>query len=249
MSILENIKKRSRVSAYSSRINYLTSIQRDISIIEDGVSKVIENIGKGARSLVVYGEPQSGKTEFMIALVCKLLDEGKKTIFVIMNDNTELEVQNFQRFKAAMQINPSPMTAEQFIELPNDEKKSNNQKIVFCRKNSSNLKKLITEARFLDDRLIIDDEADYASPDGNINKDSDPSTINYLVKNLGHLENTGNGIYIGVTATPGRLDLNGTFANDSKNWVFLKSHNQYKGREFFFPLTEKQKKKATIYLH
>ena len=70
----------------------------------------------------------------MIALVCKLLDEGRKTIFVIMNDNTELEVQNFNRFKEAAQINPSPLTAEQFMELPDDDKKTEQQKIIFVER-------------------------------------------------------------------------------------------------------------------
>ena len=42
------------------------------------------NINNGAKSFVVYGEPQSGKTEFMIAMVCKLLDEGFETIFIIL---------------------------------------------------------------------------------------------------------------------------------------------------------------------
>lgn len=221
-------------------MHYLNANERETSIIEDGIKKVSENLANGARSLVVYGEPQSGKTEFMIALVCRLLDEGKKTIFVIMNDNTELEVQNYERFKEAVQINPSPMTAEQFIELPNTDKKTGQQKIIFCRKNASILRKLIQEARFLKDRLVIDDEADFASPDGKVNKDSEPSMINKLVQQLGQLSPEEQGTYIGVTATPGRLDLNGTFANNSRDWVFLKSHKAYKGREFFFPISEQQ---------
>lgn len=229
-------------------MHYLTAKGRETSIIEDGIRKVSENLANGARSLVVYGEPQSGKTEFMIALVCRLLDEGKRTIFVIMNDNTELEVQNFERFKEAVQINPSPMTAEQFIELPSSDKKTAQQKIIFCRKNASILRKLIDEARFLEDRLIIDDEADFASPDGKINKDCQPSTINKLVQQLGQLSPDVKGTYIGVTATPGRLDLNGTFANNSGDWVFLKSHKAYKGREFFFPISEEQNNKSDYIL-
>ena len=74
------------------------------SLISKPVTQVLEKLDAGVRSLVVYGEPQSGKTEFMIALVCKLLDSGKKTIFVLMNDNTELETQNFRRFKL---VNPA----------------------------------------------------------------------------------------------------------------------------------------------
>ena len=51
---------------------------------------------KKGNSFVIYGEPQSGKTELMIALTCKLLDCGFKTIFIVVNDNTELENQNLK---------------------------------------------------------------------------------------------------------------------------------------------------------
>ena len=54
------------------------------------------------------------------------------------------------------------------------------------------------------------------------------------------------GIYIGVTATPGRLDLNNTLLNNSKDWVFLKSHSAYKGRSFFFPTDENDIKEKYI---
>ena len=248
MSLIQELKKSKKGSAFDSRVDYLRQQNRDTSIIEDGIRQVSENLQAGAKSLVVYGEPQSGKTEFMIALVCKLLDEGRKTIFVIMNDNTELEVQNFERFKEAAQINPSPMTAEQFMELPDEDKKTEQQKIIFCRKNAAILRKLIVETRFLADRLVIDDEADFASPDGKINKDSEPSTINDLVQKLGDLPPEGSGTYIGVTATPGRLDLNGTFANNSSDWVFLRSHSAYKGREFFFPISQEQKESSNYIL-
>ena len=248
MSLIDELLNTTRESAYNSRIHHLNEQKRETSIVEDGIRQVNENLNAGAKSLVIYGEPQSGKTEFMIALVCKLLDEGKKTIFVIMNDNTELEVQNFERFKEAVQINPSPMTAEQFIDLPDSDKKTEQQKIIFCRKNASILRRLIDETRFLKDRLVIDDEADFASPDGKVNKDSEPSTINNLVQKLGNLPPEGSGTYIGVTATPGRLDLNGTFANDSSHWIFLRSHSSYKGREFFFPISQEQKDKSDYIL-
>ena len=249
MSILDRLETKSHISAFDDRLNYLSTRNRDVSIISDGVRQVIENISSGTRSLVVYGEPQSGKTEFMIALVCKLLDEGKKTIFVIMNDNTDLEDQNFDRFLQATQINPSPMTAPQFVNLLDGDKKTDLPRVIFCRKNGRNLEKLITEARFLKDRVVLDDEADYASPDTNINKDEyDPSKINELVEKLGDLSETGTGVYIGVTATPGRLDLNGTFANDARKWVFLGSHAAYKGRAFFFPISEEQKRESNYIL-
>ena len=66
---------------------------RDPQLIQNGIADVLRVLESGARSFVIYGEPQSGKTEFMIALVCKLLDQGRQSIFLIMNDNTELETQ------------------------------------------------------------------------------------------------------------------------------------------------------------
>ena len=87
-------------------------------------------------------------------------------------------------------------------------------------------------------RVVIDDEADYASPNAKINK-NEVTAINKFLGELGNFENEDDrGTYIGVTATPARLDLNNTFLNDSKEWIFLNSHSNYKGRSFFFPLTE-----------
>ena len=44
------------------------------------------------------------------------------------------------------------------------------------------------------------------------------------------------GIYIGVTATPARLDLNNTFDNNNEVWVDFPPHNEYTGQDIFFPL-------------
>ena len=220
---------------YKDRISSLKEKGFDSSHVENGVESVIEKLSSGAKSFVVYGEPQSGKTEFMIALTCALLDSGKQTIFVVMNDNTTLEIQNFRRFKEAPQINPTPMRHTEFMDLREEDKKTQTQRVIFCRKNSKNLEKLITETRFLKDRVVIDDEADYASPNSKIKKEQQ-SQINLKVGELGQLDRGG--IYIGVTATPGRLDLNNTFANDTDDWVFLTSHEKYIGRRFFFPVSK-----------
>ncbi len=249
MSYLDDLGISYSSARYKSRIAYLKDQKIDPTIIEKGVNELIKNIGDGAQRLVVYGEPQSGKTEFMIALVCKFLDEGKKTIFVIMNDNTELESQNYRRFKLATQIDPSPLMLDQFLDLEERDKRDDRQRVIFCRKNSANLQKAITDGRFLEDRLILDDEADFASPDSKINKNEKASTINSLVTELGQLGKDGSGQYIGVTATPGRLDLNGTFANDADKWIFLESHSKYKGRSFFFPHNGSLVEKSDYILH
>ncbi len=233
---LENNSKNNR---YKERINALKQDGFDTSIIEEGindVNKVLDD--KNGNSFVVYGEPQSGKTEFMIALTCQLLDKGYKTIFILVNDNTELESQNFYRFINAQQLDPAPKKESHYIGLPNSQLKRDTKRVIFCRKNKNLMENMITNARFFTNRVVIDDEADYATPDSNINKtDKDPTKINEKVSQLVQLDKGG--VYIGVTATPGRLDLNNTLLNKSEDWVFLRSHNNYKGREFFFPTDKK----------
>ena len=186
--------------------------------MQSGVNETLKNIKNGAKSFVVYGEPQSGKTEFMIALVCKLLDEKYETIFIIMNDNTELEYQNYDRFLQCKEMSASPKSAYEISNMEPSELKSGVQRIIFCRKNNTNLQNLLVACRFMKSRVIIDDEADYASPNSKINKEQDPSKINLLVNKLIN-DNGENGSYIGVTATS-RLDVN-TFLNKAKDWVFL----------------------------
>lgn len=232
---LETSQKNAK--CYEARIERLKQMGRDPSLIQQGIADVLRVLEQGHKSFVVYGEPQSGKTEFMIALVCKLLDMGRQTIFVVMNDNTELEMQNYDRFHHAQELNPTPELSTQILSMDDSDLKTPKQRVIFCRKNSSNLQKLIHKCRFMTDRVVIDDEADYATPNAKINKD-DVTAINKNVGLLGDLNTGGKGTYIGVTATPARLDLNNTFLNDSKNWIFLDSHKYYKGRQFFFPVTQ-----------
>ena len=123
MSEIQNILNRnsSNVKLYRKRIGALKSKGLDTSIIEQGVSEAIAKIDNGKKSFVIYGEPQSGKTEMMIALTCKLFDQGYKTIFLIMNDNTELENQNFVRFLQTKELNPAPKLAKELVKLSNDQ--------------------------------------------------------------------------------------------------------------------------------
>lgn len=248
MSILDDLASVP-VGCFDSRMEYLQRVKGyNTKIYENGVSDCMKRISSGAKSFVVYGEPQSGKTEFMIALTCKLMDEGYETVFVLMNDNTELENQNFNRFLECRQLNPSPMRDFDLNELPSEQLKSGMKRIIFCRKNAKNLEKLINSVRFMTRRVVIDDEADYASPNSNINKkDKDATKINELVEKLIAKEDD-NGIYIGVTATPARLDLNNTFLNKATDWVFLESHAKYVGHNFFFPISEADKRKRNYRL-
>jgi hypothetical protein len=81
-------------------------------------------------------------------------------------------------------------------------------------------------------KVIIDDEADYATPNSRVNI-GERNKINELTKRLIGSE----GVYIGVTATPARLDLNRTHDNQNEYWIDLPSHQNYTGQDVFFPST------------
>lgn len=243
--LLDELKSESSEQCYPLRIEALRNLGRQTKNIEDGIAATLKVLQSNERSFVVYGEPQSGKTEFMIALTCKLVDLGFETIFIVMNDNTELEGQNFDRFHSAPELNPTPVNVGQLQAMTPSELSTRKQRIIFCRKNSKILQSLIELTSKMQNRVVIDDEADFATPNAKINK-ADVTAINKYLGELGNLDQRGDGVYIGVTATPARLDLNNTYANKSKNWVFLDSHSNYKGRAFFFP-TKKETGKGSDY--
>lgn len=217
-------------SQYDDRISALKNSDIDTASIESAVSETLNNLKtKNSRSFVIFGEPQSGKTEMMIALNAKLLDEGYQILVNLLTDSVDLLDQSLNRFRSSG-LNPSP---KQFSELPDDANSLKGRKwVVFCKKNARDLEKLIELLRFETGLMIIDDEADYASPNGKVNKaDYEKTKINELISNLLGTD----GRYIGVTATPARLNLNNTFQNESGDWVDFAPHPAYVGQDFFFP--------------
>lgn len=215
---------------YEKRINILKSKSINTESIEYTVCAAIENIfDKQINSFVIYWEPQSWKTEMMIALTAKLLDKWIKTIILLLNDNIQLLNQNLKRFRDSG-LDPTPQNYKEIMDPSVDIKDLEN--VIFCKKNSSDLNKLIQRLWNIKNKVIIDDEADYATPNSKINN-SEITKINELVGKL--LQNDW--YYIGVTATPARLDLNNTFNNSSKNWISFNPHPFYTWQDHFFPVT------------
>lgn len=218
---------------YQRRLDELKLAGRHTASIEKAVEAAVANIHKEqSRSFVIYGEPQSGKTEMMIALTARLLDEGHKTIIVLLNDSVQLLNQNLERFRRS-DLDPAPKNfseiLDQSIEI------GDNEWVIFSKKNSKDLQKLINKLYAREGKTIIDDEADYATPNSKINK-GERTQINKLVGQLLGEK----GIYIGVTATPARLDLNNTFENDNERWIDFPPHPDYRGQNTFFPVSLKE---------
>jgi len=214
---------------FERRLEKLSSAGQETHRIKAVVEAAMENIKLKHQSFVIYGEPQSGKTEMMIALTAKLLDEGLKIIIVLMNDSVQLLGQNLERFQRSG-LSPSPKKFSEI--LSPDIPLGNHQWVIFCKKNSKDLKKLLDKVENNTSRVIIDDEADYATPNSKINK-QEKSRINELTaKLIGKV-----GTYIGVTATPARLDLNNTHENLNEHWIDFPPHSYYTGQDVFFPVS------------
>jgi hypothetical protein len=213
---------------YQTQLNRIQALGKQTSCIETAVSSACDTLGSGTTSFVIYGEPQSGKTEMMICLTAKLLDEGQRVVIHLLNDSVQLLQQNLERFQRS-KLSPA---ARNFSDVIDPEfSLSAGFHVIFCKKNASDLTKLNQKLEKIRDKVIIDDEADFATPNALINK-GDVTRINALIKQL----ISHDGIYIGVTATPARLDLNNTFDNDNEKWVNFPPHDAYTGQDIFFPL-------------
>ena len=129
---IENFKNiENKKNRYDEHINALRKKGYSTQHIEDTVSGALENIQNNIHSFVIYGEPQSGKTELMITLTAKLLDEGHKVIIVLLNDNVGLLEQNLGRF-AESGITPDP---KNYKEILNKKIQiSGTEWIIFCKK-------------------------------------------------------------------------------------------------------------------
>ena len=85
---------------YERQLSRLHSTGKETSCIDQTITRALENITSiKARSFVIYGEPQSGKTEMMICLTAKLIDSGFNLIVHLLNDSVQLLQQNLERFQ------------------------------------------------------------------------------------------------------------------------------------------------------
>ncbi|MBI2715296.1 MAG: hypothetical protein HYX37_12710 [Rhizobiales bacterium] len=230
---LAKFKDKAKLTGrYAKQLQRLQGEDIQTDCIEAAVTAAVENLTTAKTSaLVIYGEPQSGKTEMMICLTAKLLDQGHKIIVHLMNDSVDLLSQNLRRFKASG-LAPAPRTSTELLQTADDQMPQ--ELVVFCKKNGRDLEKLIERVKGLGKVVVVDDEADYATPNTKVNQGA-KTPVNDLVGQLIGDE----GFYIGVTATPARLDLNNTFQNDTEKWVNFPPHAKYTGQDAFFPLDKK----------
>lgn len=214
---------------YEGQLARIVQEGNTTEMIDEAVKAVLANLPKAVgNSLVIYGDPQSGKTELMICLTARLLDAGHHAIIHLVTDSVDLLTQNLDRFKLAG-LAPSPRNATDVAGTPITQ---GHNALLFCKKNGKDLAKLIKAIANVRPVVVIDDEADYATPNGKINQAAQTAINKAVSKLLGT-----DGVYIGVTATPARLNLNNTFNNRTETWVRFRPHPTYTGQDTFFSQT------------
>jgi DNA replication protein DnaC len=124
---------------YEAQLARLKKASKQTSSVEAAVSSALETLASGTRSFVIYGEPQSGKTEMMICLTAKLLDDGHRVIIHLLNDSVQLLQQNLDRFQRS---NLSPAAKNFSDVIDPDYSLEAGFHVIFCKKNASDLAKL-----------------------------------------------------------------------------------------------------------
>src|SRR5580698_9932677 len=139
---------QNKESQYQRQLERLTSQGKAVVCIEAAVRGALASLSDTKRTaFVIYGEPQSGKTEMMICLTARLLDSGRQFILLLLNDSVDLLGQNLGRFQASG-LAPS---AKNYTDILDPAIRiDGRQHVVFCKKNGRDLEKLINKIGQLD---------------------------------------------------------------------------------------------------
>jgi hypothetical protein len=159
------------VQAYETRVR-----RGEVGFEGQGISEPNSPIRDAAPTGLLYGRIQSGKTLAMILASALAIDNGFGIVVVLTSDNRRLVQQTMRRFKAL--VGPLVFSSneqaggeyEWVLERENIVRRIRSNGVVFiCAKNQAHLRSLI---QFLRDigaerfpALIMDDEADQATPD------------------------------------------------------------------------------------
>jgi hypothetical protein len=194
---------------YAGQLNRLRKIGKQTTCVEAAVASACDTLQSGTNSFVIYGEPQSGKTEMMICLTAKLLDDGHRVIVHLLNDSVQLLQQNLDRFQRA---NLSPAAKNFSDVIDPDYSLATGFHVIFCKKNASDLTKLNQKLERIREKVIIDDEADFATPNALINKGDVKLDMRIAVSEAARvLSSGGRAIYV-----VGENTVSGTFIPNAK---------------------------------
>lgn len=189
---------------------------------------------------LLFGNVQSGKTGQMFGVISAATDLGFPVFLILTTDNVVLQQQTIERVREDLKgfcicdEYDSEIFAENSLMLPT---------VIVLKKNVRTLRQwsnILNVTGFMrgNPLFIIDDEADAASLNTLINKNSKSSINRYLDEIKAR---SACSIYLQVTGTPQALLLQ----TISSGWhpyftYYFRPGNGYLGGDFFFPSTGKR---------
>ena len=204
--------------------------------VQDVVPQYISNFSftDHVVSLLV-GDVQSGKTSHMFGLMCAAADESFMNFVLLTTDNILLQQQTYQR---ALRDLCDFCVCDENDYLKFVQNNLRKPAVIILKKNTSVLKQWknnFSSTNFCagNPLFIVDDEADAASLNTQVNKNKQ-STIN---KNLEAIKKTtSSSIYMEVTGTPQSILLQTVKSGWKPYFIYyFKPGKGYMGGNFFFP--------------
>ena len=226
---IERIKERGNV-ALAEAIN---------KTVNDVIPKYISNFSfKEHIVSLLVGDVQSGKTSHMFGLMSAAADEGFGIFVLLTTDNILLQQQTYKRAERDLSDFCICDENDYLKFLDNNMKKPS---VIVLKKNGRVLKQWknnFASTQFCagNPLFIVDDEADAASLNTQVNKNKQ-STIN---KNLDEIKRTSSSsIYLQVTGTPQSILLQTIKSGWKPRFIYyFKPGKGYLGGDFFFGRSE-----------
>ena len=202
----------------------------------DIVPQYISNFSFTAHVVsLLVGDVQSGKTSHMFGLMCAAADESFMNFVLLTTDNILLQQQTYQRAQRDL-CDFCVCDENDYLKFVRNNLRK--PAVIVLKKNTSVLKQWknnFSSTNFCagNPLFIVDDEADAASLNTQVNKNKQ-STIN---KNLEAIkETTSSSIYMQVTGTPQSILLQTAKSGWKPYFIYyFKPGKGYMGGDFFFP--------------
>lgn len=224
--------------------NYLSRVsEKGNPALSDAIKKTVSDIVPSYISNFSYqdhvvsllvGDVQSGKTSHMFGLMCAAADEGFGIFVLLTTDNILLQQQTFKRAEKDL---CDFCICDENDYLKFTENNMRKPAVVVLKKNSRILKQWknnFSSTQFVagNPLFIVDDEADAASLNTQVNKNKQ-STINKCLDEI--KRTTSSSIYLQVTGTPQSILLQSNKGGWKPYFIYyFHPGSKYMGGEFFF---------------
>lgn len=209
--------------------------ERVIETAEKVLERCLYTTENGSVKGLIYGHVQSGKTAVILTTMALAADNGFNNFVVMTSNLNDIYEQTLDRIKGAL---------DSFQVFGKKEIKQNPgvtlclPLALVCSKHPRKLREVLNIFQQLNWRdeavIIIDDEADQASLDTNINDQNKPtSAVNREIVNLRDYLNSHT--YLQTTATPQALLLQDSQSDFRPNFVVVTEPGTgYVGGNYFF---------------